>query len=554
MSATARHLPELLLHQADRLGPRAALRYREHGLYRDLSWHDLAQVALDAAAALCEVGVRPGDRVGLLSENRPEWIFADLAILCASAVSVPLHAPLSAKQIEYQLADSGTVCLFVSTPEQAAKLAEVRSRLPALETVVQMEGPRAAGALSWQGFVQRGRLARGRQAAELERRRRELAPDSLATLMYTSGTTGNPKGVMLTHDNFLSNVRAVYEVFKPLDADEIFLNWLPLSHVYARTVDYYLALLAGVPLALARNADTVLADVAQVRPTAMSSVPRLYEKVVGAVAALPADERQRRLRGCFGGRTRWLGSGGAPLPPSVGEALREAGLEVLQGYGLTETSPVITLNRLGANRLGTVGPALPGVEIRIAPDGEILTRGPHVMKGYWKQPEATAAALDGGWFHTGDLGQLDEAGYLKITGRKKEMLVLSNGKKVAPSFVEGLLAAEPCIEQAVIYGEGKPFVSALVVPRWPAVQAAAGTAKANDAVYDFLMERVTAALSAAATWEKVRKIVVVPEPFCVGREELTVSLKLRREVIFDHHRAELEALYDEPPGGCSNPR
>jgi long-chain acyl-CoA synthetase len=371
--------------------------------------------------------------------------------------------------------------------------------------------------------------------------------------MYTSGTTGNPKGVMLTHGNLLSNVEAVL-ASEPAHPDDVELCWLPFSHIYARTVDHYRTLAAGILLALAESPDTLVRDLAEVQPTHMNSVPRFYEKVLAAVG--PAC-----LRGVFGLRIKSLCSGGAPLPLPVAEAYRAAGLLLLQGYGLTESSPVISFNRTTRYKIETVGPALEGVEMKIAPDGEVLTRGPHVMKGYWNNPPATAEALKGGWLHTGDLGSIDADGFLKITGRKKELMVLSNGKKLVPSYIEGLLVGDPCIDQAAVNGEGKNFLTALIVPHWDNVRQALETAKPtagtpwrsqseealgrHPAVRTLLQERIAAALKDVSSWEQVKKIVVLPRPFTVAADELTVSLKLRRNVVLAKYREELEQLYRE---------
>jgi long-chain acyl-CoA synthetase len=552
---TDRNLAELFRRQAERLGPRPALRWRRHGLFHDLTWQDYREQVLACAAAVADAGVVPGDRVGLLAENRPEWLVADLAILAAAAVNVPPHAPLTARQVHYQLADAGASWLFVSTAEQLDKVRQVRAELPRLRGVVVFDGRAAGpGAASWAGFLQRGRRALPRLAAELSRREAGLGPDDLATIMYTSGTTGDPKGVMLTHGNLLSNAAAC-EAASPRGPGAVLLGWLPLSHIYARTIDHYLGIVAGVTLCLGESAETVVRDLGEVQPTHMSGVPRFYEKLMAAVAAADPEETGRRLRAVFGPRAELLCSGGAPLPPALAEAYRRAGVLVLQGYGLTESSPVITFNRKERYKLDTVGQAIPGVEVRVAADGEVLTRGPHVMRGYWNDPAATAEALRGGWLHTGDLGRLDAEGFLTITGRKKELLVLSNGKKVVPSYIEGLLVADPCIDQAVVHGEGRHFLTALLVPHWEKVRAAlraAGVAEAgaaaeclagHPAVAAFLRQRVDSALAGVSNWERVKKFVVVPRPFTVEGEELTVSLKLRRGVVLARHRAALDALY-----------
>jgi long-chain acyl-CoA synthetase len=558
---TYRNLTEMLRLQAERLGPRPALRFKRHGLYHDLSWEQYCADALACAAALVDAGVRPGDRVGLLAENRVEWLIADMGILAAAAVNVPPHAPLTARQIHYQLADAGVCWLFVSTRDQLEKALSVLPELPAIRGVVAFDRVPTVpsgrhSASTWSGFLQRGRRALESLRSELRERESASGWNDLATIMYTSGTTGNPKGVMLTHGNLASNVCAVLEV-APFEPDDVALGWLPLSHIYARTMDHYKSIGAGTTLALAGSAETLVANLDEVKPTHLNSVPRFYEKVLTAVASSDSAESGRRLRDIFGPRMKWMGAGGAPLPVPVAEAYLAAGLILHQGYGLTESAPVISFNRVDRCKIGTVGEPIPGVEVKIGPDGEVLTRGPHVMKGYWNNPEATAAAIADGWLHTGDLGKLDSDGHLVITGRKKELLVLSNGKKVVPNHVEGLLLGDPCIDQAVVCGEGRNFLTALIVPDWTNVRealkaegapldSAANEALTNHpAVVELLRRRVEAALRDVASWEHVKKFVVLRKPFSVDNEELTVSLKLRRNVIVRKYQSELDGLYRE---------
>ena len=380
--------------------------------------------------------------------------------------------------------------------------------------------------------------------------------------MYTSGTTGNPKGVMLTHGNLVSNASSSLEV-QPLDFTHVLLNWLPLSHIFARTVDHYQTLIAGTDLVLAESADTVIENVQEVQPTHLACVPRLYEKVLAACASPDPEVTRKRLRHMFGTRIYWLSSGGAPLPPGIASVYMEAKLPLYQGYGLTETSPVVSFNRPWANKIGTVGQALPGVDIKIGPDGEVICRGPNIMKGYYRNPQATAEVLHDGWFQTGDLGQLDAEGFLSITGRKKELMVLSNGKKLVPSHLEGLLIADDCIDQAAIYGEGRNFVSALIVPHWDILKKALQNrgVELTDWTPEvrcqrirkccLLRERIDQQLAHVSTWEQVKKFVVLTQPFSIAAEELTVSLKLRREVVWAHNAKVLEGLYSGSPRGLA---
>jgi long-chain acyl-CoA synthetase len=560
-----RNLTELHRRQAERLGARPALRFKRHGLYRDVSWEQYRADALACAAALADAGIKPGDRVGLLGENRVEWLITDMGIQAASAVNVPPHCPLSPRQVHFQFTDAGVRWVFVSNAEQLEKIQQIRSELPLVEGVVLFdrsplarEGLGRDGVISWDWFMQHGRQIMMRMAPELARREEELSPDKLATVMYTSGTTGNPKGVMLTHGNLVSNSTAALNV-APVEPDDVFLNWLPFSHIYARTCDHYQSLAAGVVLCLAESAETLVQNLAEIQPTHMSAVPRFYEKVLTAVASPDRDETSRRLRAIFGSRIKWLSAGGAPLPKPIGEAMVAAGLPVYQGYGLTESSPIISFNRKDFNKVGTVGLPLPGIEVKIAPDGEVLTRGTHVMKGYWNNPKATDEAIQDGWLYTGDLGELDADGYLSITGRKKDLMVLSNGKKVIPTELEGMLLGQSCIDQAVIYGEGRNFLTAIIVPQWEnlkrslkeaGVQADGKPEEAlakDPAVLAYLRTRVDTALADMSNWEQVRKFLVLPRPFTVAAEELTVSLKLRRNVVFGKYKEQLEALYKGEP-------
>ncbi len=546
------NLAQLLPRQADRLGDRPALRFKRFGLYHDITWRRYLEKSEAIAAALIDAGVKLGDRVGLIGENSADWLMADVAILMAGGVTVSPHAPLTARQIHYQLHDADVVWAFASNRTQLDKLRSVRAELPALRGIVVFDAAvSGVDAIPLSAFEQRGRLALSSVRGELDRRRANLTCDELATVMYTSGTTGNPKGVMLTHGNLLSNAVASLEV-QPHRPDDLVLTWLPHTHIYARLVDHYCTLVSGITLALADSAETLVENLGEVHPTHLAAVPRFYEKLLSAVKTADPAETGRRLRRAFGPRLMWMSSGGAPLPNPIAEVYHAAGLNLMQGYGLTETSPVISFNTHGAHELGTVGRPVPGVEVKIADDGEIMTRGPHVMKGYWKNPEATAETIRDGWLYTGDLGKLDADGYLSITGRKKEMMVLSNGKKLVPANLEGLVVSDDCIDQVMICGEGRNFLTALIVPQWANVRAALADESlspsdddltTHPAVLALLVSRCKAALSEVSHTEQIRKFVVLPRPFSVENDEMTVSLKLRRQVILEKYRVALADLY-----------
>ena len=467
-----RNLVVLYRQQVERLGPRPALCYKRHGMFRVISWDEYYRAVTAAASALVQSGVALGDRVCLLSENRVEWLMADLATLMAGAVIVPPHAPLTSEQIQFQIDHAAASWIFTSGGAQLEKIQKIRNQLKNIRGVICFDAANAGGDVqSWAAFLQEGRLALQKTGPELARREALLGADDLATLMYTSGTTGDPKGVMLTHGNLLSNSLAMIEA-APLAPDSLSLNWLPYSHIYARTVDHYARIAAGALVGLADSADTVVANLEDLQPTHITSVPRLYEKVLAAVASADPKETARGLRRIFGPKMESLSSGGAPLPIDVARAYHAAGLMLLQGYGLTESSPVISTNTKQAFKIETVGRPLSGVEVRIADDGEVMTRGPHVMKGYWKNAQGTAETIRDGWLHTGDLGMLDDDGYLSITGRKKDLLVLSNGKKIAPSQIENILLADSLLDQVVVCGEGKNYLTALLVPNWDKLAAA----------------------------------------------------------------------------------
>jgi long-chain acyl-CoA synthetase len=564
-----RNLVEMLHCQTDRLGPRPALCYKKSGLYHDISWSAYWETSQACAAALIDAGIKPGDRVGLLSENRVEWLIADMGLMAAGAIGVPPHAPLTPRQVQFQLADAEVAWLFISTAQQLEKIRQVRAELPGVRGIVIFDSTvRADDAIPWKLFIQQGRVAGAKRQTELAKRQAELGPDDLATIIYTSGTTGNPRGVMLTHGNLVSN-SSDSTTLACHHPDDLVLGWLPLSHIYARTVDHYGSIAGGLTLALAESAETVVDNLKEIQPTNMAAVPRFYEKVLAAVASPDLEETGRRLRSIFGPRIDWISSGGAPLPMAIGEAYHAAGIMLLAGYGLTESSPIISFNSKSHWKLGTVGLPIPGVEVRIAPDGEILTRGPHVMKGYWRNTAATEAAIKDGWLYTGDLGKLDEDGYLSITGRKKELLVLSNGKKVVPAHLEGLLFGDPLIDQAVVCGEGRNYLTALIVPNWgnlrkhlaevPSFASASRLSypggdlqERSDeelarcpAVQDLLRRRIDKTLVNLSNCEQIKRFVVLARPFSVERDEMTVSLKLRRGVVQEHYRAVIDSLYAE---------
>jgi long-chain acyl-CoA synthetase len=585
-----------LFYRAVGESPRAAhLLYKRDGAWREISSEEFRRAVEELSAGLVALGTRPGDRVAILSENRPEWAFADLAALAAAAVDVPIYPTLTAEQVLYNVSDSGSSVAFVSTADQARKLLEVRGRAQTLQHVVQMDEPAAPDAVSLSSVRERGRAALAADPQQVRRRAATVRPDDVATIIYTSGTTGEPKGVMLTHANIVSNVEAVQ--FLGLRADDLALSFLPLCHIFERMAGYYTILRGGASIAYAEGFDKVADNMAEVAPTIMCSVPRLYEKMYARirerVAAEPRLRRQifhwavdvgrrryaaemrgqapgpwlalqariadrlafAKIRARTGGRLRVFVSGGAPLAPKIAEFFGAAGLPILEGYGLTETSPVITCNRPGRTRLGTVGIPLEGVEVRIGGDGEILTRGPNVMKGYYNKPQATAEALDAdGWFHTGDVGQIDAEGFLAITDRKKDLIVTSGGKKVAPQPIENLLKADPFIAEVVMVGDRRHFPSALVVPnfanleRWAGEQGLRWSSReellGRPEVVGFYEKRIADRSKQLARFEQIKKITLLPREFSLEAGELTPTLKVKRRVVEQRYKDVIDRMYE----------
>lgn len=542
-------------HVCARFGPRPAVRFKQDGLWRHLSWNDYRRHADEVAAGLIELGVQPSDRVAILAENRWEWLVADHAILSTGAVDVPIHSPSTAAQIEFQLEHSGACGVVCSTRAQWEKIASVKSRLPNLRFAIGMdEAPAARGltAVSWNAVRQSGTRAGETGRREVAAREAAVTPESLATIIYTSGTTNRPKGVMLSQRNLLTNSLSGAEAFG-CDGTKVWSNWLPFSHVFARLVDHYVTTRLGVTMALSQSSMTFLDDVREIQPHFFCSVPRLLEKAWAQLVSFPPAERAAEARRMFGARLVRISSGGAPLPKHVATDLKEAGVVVLEGYGLTESSPIISFNHPDHWKIGTVGRAIAGIEVQIADDGEILTRGPHVMLGYWQDPAATADAIRDGWLHTGDLGAIDGDGFLSITGRKKDLIVTAGGKNIAPAALEALIVQDPFIEQALVYGDARPFVVGIVVPKFErmneALRLSGGAFStesdvATDAnLVDWFQQRVDAALRDVSTVERAKRIVVLTHPLSLDLDEVTVTQKIRRAAVFRRYQPHLDALY-----------
>ena len=495
-----KNLAEMFFSTAERLGERTAYMYKPENEYLSINFNQAKEIVENVAAGLASLGVSAGDKVALLSPNRYEWALSDFAILSLGAITVPIYPSLTSEQIEYLLYDSETLVVLCSDPEQYGKVEPIRSKCPQLKTIVLFDAAEATEQfLTLDKLQEQGKEFLTKNPGFVEKEVKKVTADDLATIIYTSGTTGEPKGAMLTHGNFLSNVENSLTHLH-VDEDDIFLSFLPLSHVFERMAGHYLANFRGSMIAYAVSIDTVAENMGEVRPTIMTSVPRLYEKIYARIienVEIGSPVKRKifywalgvgreyinkiikkesiggglkfkrnlayklvfsKLAERVGGNMRFFISGGAPLAREIAEFFGAAGLIIYEGYGLTETSPVIAVNKSDLFKFGTVGPVIPNIEVKIADDGEILTRGPHVMKGYFKKEEETREAIDAeGWFYTGDIGFIDEDGCLTITDRKKNILVTSGGKNIAPQPIENKLVTCKYIEQAVIIGDQRRF-------------------------------------------------------------------------------------------------
>jgi long-chain acyl-CoA synthetase len=577
-----RSLPQMMLAAADRGGDRPFLWTKRDGAWQSTSWREVGQRIRHLARALIAMGVRPGDRVGLVAENRPEWLIADYAIMAAGAITVPAYTTSTVEEYRHILANAGAVGAIASTRALAGAVLQAGLRSPGCRFLIAIEPPALAQhpgieLVAWETALARGAA----RDDDIDGLVAGFGRDDLACIIHTSGTGGLPKGVALHHGAMLCNCAGAVELLRAIDLrqdGEIYLSFLPLSHSYEHTAGGVLMPSIGAQIYFAEGIDKLSSNLLEVRPTIMTAVPRLYETMHARISAQMKREsglkaalfaravaiggkRHRdpgsltllerlldplldrlvrtKLRARFGGRLKALVSGGAPLNPEIGLYFTALGLLLCQGYGQTEAGPVISANPPQRVKLETVGPPFRGVELRLAADGEILVRGEMVMKGYWNDAEATAAAIRDGWLHTGDIGTLDADGYLTITDRKKDFIKTSGGDMVAPARIEGMLALQPEIAQAMVHGDRRPYLTALIVPREDVLRAAADEAALRGAV-DGAIDRVNRQLPAI---ERIRKCAVLREGFTVENGLMTPTMKIKRHAIRAAHGAALDALY-----------
>ncbi len=568
---------------------------KKEGKYVPISTEEFADRVKCFSLGLRDLGLEAGDKLIILSENRPEWVISDVANLCLGGITVPIYTSLIPEQIKYIIDDSDAKIVVVSDRGQWQKIEAIKSELTKVTSYITCLSEAPEGVLTFAQVLERGRKMDKQNPGLFEKMALEVKPDAIASIIYTSGTTGPPKGVMLTHSNIFSNVKTCSSILPFKDTDTV-LSFLPLSHILERMA-MFAYLYIGMSIGFAESIDTLGENLLEVRPHIMVNVPRVLEKIYAKVIdnvqvssslkrkiffwAMKVGRKYGRKKilnqpiskilqfkrnlanklvfskvyAKTGGRVRFFLCGGAPLSKDIGEFFYAIGLTVIEGYGLTETSPVITANTFENLKFGTVGKPIPGVDVRIDEDGEILTKGPHVMNGYYKKEAASREVFEGGWFHTGDIGHFDEEGFLVITDRKKDIIVTSGGKNVAPQPIEGILNLSPYISTALVIGDSRKFISALVVPNFEKLEEYARQNNISfedhcdlvkkEEIVRFIQEQVDRSAPNLASYEKVKKIALLDKEFEIEKGEITPTLKVKRNIVEEKYRGLIDAMYRE---------
>jgi long-chain acyl-CoA synthetase len=560
------HLGKLFLGRIQASPGKQAITFQENDTRIHFTWREVYDQVVGFAQVIWKLNARPGDRVALFAENRFEWVCADLALHLLGIVHVPIHASLTGHQAAYQMLHSGARIVIFSGKVQAEKVAVLKPE-DWVDIAITADVPLKdfQSQIHFTSFTDVHFPVMGKnvetlaQAIEFDKRQyveqeidailANVAASDLATILYTSGTTGEPKGVMLTHGNLTSNAIAAVKQLGELETD-LRLNFLPLSHVFARTCDLYTWIVAGSRLELARSRETAVADLRAAQPTILNTVPFFLERIYRYLADNNLLDSPTAAREMMGGNLRLVNSGGAALPNYLYDYFNEHGVPLFQGYGLSETSPIISCCGPGRDRRGSAGKPIPGIEVKISGDGEIITRGPHVMPGYYRNEAATKDVIKEGWFHTGDLGRLDDDGFLYITGRKKEIIVLSSGKNISPALIEGHLLRDPMISQVTVFGDGQNFLVALIVPNWDRARSQFGESPTSELIRseacracyaDILCER----LAVLSPHEQIKAFALLENAFSIDAGEMTAKMSLRRNVIAAHYRQTIDALFLE---------
>lgn len=566
-------------------------------VYKGISYKEMKEETDLFAYGLVELGLKKNESVALLSENRPEWVYADFAMQMLGIINVPLYPSLTSDSIEYILNDSESKAIIVSTGFQLNKVLKIIKNCKHLKHIIifneHEDGGGQAKILTFNQVQEKGKDGKKKYPELLKKTSDEIKESDVCTIIYTSGTTGEPKGVILTHRNIISNVNAALEIF-PITKDDIFLSFLPLCHIFERMAGYYTAFAAGCTIYYAESIEKVATNLQEAKPTLMTSVPRLFERIQSRIiknvesqsvtkqkifywalgvgkdyaasrkkGSIPtalaikhklADKLVfHKLRERTGGRLRFFISGGAALSKELGEFFEAVGLQIIEGYGLTESSPVIAANKPDDYKFGTVGKPLPGVEVKIASDGEILARGPNIMKGYFKKKKETEETIVDGWLHTGDIGVFDTDGFLMITDRKKHLFKTSAGKYIAPTPIENIFLSSKYIDQFVLIGDRRMFLSALIVPDYEALKEYADAHKIsyssesdltnNDQIYKLIEDDMAKLQKKLANYERVRKFALLDKPFTIETGEITPSLKIKRKVVEKKYDYLIEQMY-----------